>query len=300
MKKCVVITGGLANGTRHIGMSLRVKQTDSRTAIAPVLDECRGRFHRQTPKPQIRISPRHHRQQLHAYTITHAIEDGNVLRFHIDYFKPEGNNPPKSGEPLPKKSIIECILSKHDSATGGRRFNAIFATASINDAIEYFDLTEENKQTIEQGDTVAHLYPKQISKLEIDFPSDLAEQQKIAECLSSVDELMAAQARKVDALKTHKKGLMQQLFPSLDGNTLNLTPASLKTQRRKDSKRKPPTPSLLCAFASLRETISIQHIASCLTSLDDLIAAQTQKLEALKTHKKGLMQQLFPSLEETP
>ena len=39
------------------------------------------------------------------------------------------------------------------------------------------------------------------------------EQQKIAECLSSVDELMAAQARKVDTLKNHKKGLMQQLFP---------------------------------------------------------------------------------------
>jgi type I restriction enzyme S subunit len=37
------------------------------------------------------------------------------------------------------------------------------------------------------------------------------------------------------------------------------------------------------------------HIADCLTTLDDLIAAQTQKLEALKTHKKGRMQQLFPS-----
>jgi type I restriction enzyme, S subunit len=35
-----------------------------------------------------------------------------------------------------------------------------------------------------------------------------------------------------------------------------------------------------------------------LSALDDLIAAQTQKLEALKTHKKGLMQQLFPSTEE--
>jgi len=38
-----------------------------------------------------------------------------------------------------------------------------------------------------------------------------------------------------------------------------------------------------------------QRIADCLTSLDDIIAAQTQKLDALKTHKKGLMQQLFPS-----
>jgi type I restriction enzyme S subunit len=40
-----------------------------------------------------------------------------------------------------------------------------------------------------------------------------------------------------------------------------------------------------------------QCIADCLTSLDDLIAAQNQKHEALKTHKKGLMQQLFPSPE---
>jgi type I restriction enzyme, S subunit len=44
------------------------------------------------------------------------------------------------------------------------------------------------------------------------------EQQKIAECLSSVDELIAAQAQKLNALKTHKKGLMQQLFPS-EGET---------------------------------------------------------------------------------
>ncbi|HNO75169.1 MAG TPA: DEAD/DEAH box helicase family protein [Nitrosomonas mobilis] len=36
-------------------------------------------------------------QQLHAYTITHAIEDRNVLRFHVDYYKPEGNHPTPSG-----------------------------------------------------------------------------------------------------------------------------------------------------------------------------------------------------------
>ena len=40
-----------------------------------------------------------------------------------------------------------------------------------------------------------------------------------------------------------------------------------------------------------------QRIAYCLTSLDTLITAATQELETLKTHKKGLMQQLFPSVE---
>jgi type I restriction enzyme R subunit len=82
-------------------------------------------------------------KQLHAYTITHAIEDGNVLRFHVDYFAPKeesGKNPPKPGEALAKKAVIEAILSKHDAATGGRRFNALLATSSINDAIEYHAL----------------------------------------------------------------------------------------------------------------------------------------------------------------
>jgi type I restriction enzyme R subunit len=77
---------------------------------------------------------------LHSYTITHAIEDGNVLRFHVDYFKPESGKKPKPGEALAKKAVIEAILGKHDVATSGRRFNAILATASINDAIEYFEL----------------------------------------------------------------------------------------------------------------------------------------------------------------
>jgi type I restriction enzyme R subunit len=79
-------------------------------------------------------------QRLHTYTITHAIEDGNVLRFHVDYFKPQGKTLPKPGEPLAKRAVIEAILSKHDQATGQRRFNALLATSSINDAIEYDSL----------------------------------------------------------------------------------------------------------------------------------------------------------------
>jgi type I restriction enzyme S subunit len=257
------------------------------------------------------------------------------------------------------------------------------------------------------------------------------EQQKLAECLSSVDELMAAQARKVDALKTHKKGLMQQLFPregetqprlrfpefqnegeweerafsdlcdikhgypfeseffSNEGVYVLLTPGSfyeeggyrdrgdkqryftgeiprdyvlaqgdmlvamteqaagllgsplivpasnkfLHNQRLGLVARKPgvgwssefffhvfntqrvrkaihdtasgakvrhtsPT-KIGDVLVSVPSTLPEQErIASCLSSLDALITTETQKLEALKTHKKGLMQQLFPSPEE--
>jgi len=79
-------------------------------------------------------------QELHNYTITNAIEDRNVLRFHIDYYKPEGKKKPKSGEPADKKAVVNAILDKHDAATAGRKFNAIFATARINEAIEYIEL----------------------------------------------------------------------------------------------------------------------------------------------------------------
>ena len=45
--------------------------------------------------------------------------------------------------------------------------------------------------------------------------SNSAEQSKIADCLSTLDELIGAESQKLDALKAHKKGLLQQLFPSL-------------------------------------------------------------------------------------
>lgn len=59
------------------------------------------------------------------------IDDKNVLKFHVDYFKPEGKSKPKSSELLAKQAVVEAILKKHDAATHSRRFNAILATASI-------------------------------------------------------------------------------------------------------------------------------------------------------------------------
>jgi type I restriction enzyme S subunit len=65
------------------------------------------------------------------------------------------------------------------------------------------------------GTKQANLSAQQLKDLEITFPLE-PEQQKIGDCLSSLDELISAQTRKLKALKTHKKGLMQQLFPSPD------------------------------------------------------------------------------------
>ncbi|WP_302459597.1 type I restriction endonuclease subunit R [Parabacteroides johnsonii] len=90
--------------------------------------------------------------RLHAYTITHAIEDENVLRFHVDYFKPKETGDRQADGTLKKQAVVDAILSKHDAATHSRRFNAILATASINEAIEYYELFRSAQESLKQQD----------------------------------------------------------------------------------------------------------------------------------------------------
>lgn len=80
--------------------------------------------------------------ELHTYTITNAIEDKNVLRFHVDYYKPDDLYA-SFGEDMRKHAVAEAILKKHRAATSDFRFNALFATSSINDAIEYYKILQE-------------------------------------------------------------------------------------------------------------------------------------------------------------
>jgi len=99
-------------------------------------------------------------KELHAYTITNAIDDRNVLRFHIDYYKPEdAKKASKAPTDMGKQAIAEKIISKHDAATNGRRYNAIFATASINDAIEYFELFKslQDERSKDEGENFVPL-----------------------------------------------------------------------------------------------------------------------------------------------
>ncbi len=69
-----------------------------------------------------------------------------------------------------------------------------------------------NWQTSDGG-IIKRLYNSDFRNIEIKYPKRKAEQQKIAECLSSLDNLIEAHNQKLEALKDHKKGLMQNLFP---------------------------------------------------------------------------------------
>jgi type I restriction enzyme S subunit len=62
--------------------------------------------------------------------------------------------------------------------------------------------------------TISRIYGPDLRGMSIKFPEDKTEQQRIADCLSSLDDLIAAQTQTVEVLKTHKQGLMQHLFPS--------------------------------------------------------------------------------------
>lgn len=267
-----------------------------------------------------------------------------------------------------------------------------------------------------QGTKVYAISPTRLARIEVAYPSDKDEQQKIADCLSSLDELIAAQGRKVEALKAYKRGLMQQLFPrecetlprlrfpefrdapewksealgkfidefreksktqdqyevltsarsglvrqrdyydndaitERDNVGFNVVPPNYVTYRsRSDDRRfyfnenKLGITGIISTYypvfrilggsnkffvellsqhaelvgrrsvgtsqtvLSLNELRRIelptpsateqQQIANTLASLDSEIVAETEKFDALKAHKTGLMQQLFPSLEE--
>lgn len=141
-------------------------------------------------------------KQLHAYTITHAIDDSNVLRFHIDYFKPEGKTeakPPagkgkakkvKPNEAVTQQAVVESIIDKHNAATQQRRFNAVLATASINHAIAYYELfkQEQAKRKMQDADfeplNIACIFSppaegnKDVKQLQEDLPQEKADNQQ--------------------------------------------------------------------------------------------------------------------------
>ena len=130
-------------------------------------------------------------KQLHAYTITHAIEDRNVLRFHIDYYKPVGDV--QIGSASHHIAVVEAILDKHNAATHSRRFNALLATASINEAIGYYELFKKRQAVRQEKDesfqplNIACVFSppaegdKDVKQLQEDLPQEKADNEKAPE-----------------------------------------------------------------------------------------------------------------------
>ena len=73
-----------------------------------------------------------------------------------------------------------------------------------------------NLLIFDDGKNQTHLKKDSVLQCLIKLPLSFDEQQRIADCLSSLDELITSQTQKIDLLKDHKKGLMQQLFPRID------------------------------------------------------------------------------------
>lgn len=76
-------------------------------------------------------------------------------------------------------------------------------------SFNYIQDLNKNLEGIRDGKMISY---KQFSEIKLPKPSP-SEQKKIAECLSAMDDMIASESAKLDALKDHKKGLMQQLFP---------------------------------------------------------------------------------------
>ena len=127
-------------------------------------------------------------QCLHQYTITHAINDNNVLRFKVQYF---GNKTPdgqKDATPLSKRQIVAHILNNHDKLTAQRHFNALLATPSIPDAVSYYQIFQDEQSKRLQADPdyeplniTAVFTPPFRSSSDEDLPQEEADNREHAE-----------------------------------------------------------------------------------------------------------------------
>lgn len=95
-------------------------------------------------------------------------------------------------------------------------FMTVFRANNPQFVFQLFQSVAYDKQVkADLGATINSINSNQLKKYIFCIPTDEKEQNKIADCLSSVDNLISKQAKKVEQLKEHKKGLLQGLFPSL-------------------------------------------------------------------------------------
>ncbi|NQX82991.1 MAG: restriction endonuclease subunit S [Flavobacteriaceae bacterium] len=118
---------------------------------------------------------------------------------------------PSSGETQEDIATASCVLEEGIALGGDLN---IIRSELHGSFLSYYLNGSKSREIAKfsQGIVVVHLYSKQLEKLKTSFPS-LPEQQKIASTLSSLDAIITTHTDKLEALKQHKKALLQQLFP---------------------------------------------------------------------------------------
>jgi len=122
----------------------------------------------------------------------------------------------KMGEPVGRACIIPNTHARYVMCSDGIRlvidkknFSKYFIYSLIN-SYQFRTLVDKTAT----GSTRKRIGLSDLKKLPLVAPQNLDEQQKIAKCLLSLDDLLTAHSKKLDALKDHKKGLLQQFFPA--------------------------------------------------------------------------------------
>ena len=113
------------------------------------------------------------------------------------------------------KAISKCFIVKENNCyTVNQRICVLSPKEGII-ANYLFYILDRNPYFLAFDDGVkqTNLKKEEVLNFNLSIPADQKEQQKIADCLSSLDELIEARKEKIASLKTYKKGLLQQLFP---------------------------------------------------------------------------------------
>jgi len=118
-----------------------------------------------------------------------------------------------------RKDVPICVLRREMSFN--QDVKALRPKAGVNGLFVAFVLLRNKHRLLSMVDVAGHgtgkLNTYELEAFELASPKP-TEQQRIAACFSFLDELLAAQSRKVEGLKTRKRGLLQLLFPSLEGH----------------------------------------------------------------------------------
>jgi type I restriction enzyme S subunit len=153
------------------------------------------------------------------------IKEDNIHNISITRFINKNAIKESATKVIPKGSVLfvsrvgvgKLAISKEEICTSQDFTNFVPKKDVLNFFIGYYFSSNKNLlQSLNQGTSIKGFSKSDLESIKFPYPKTQKEQQKIASCLSTLDEIITAQAEKIEQLKLHKKGLMQGLFPKMN------------------------------------------------------------------------------------